>query len=293
MKTTFATTRLAHAKLNLRLVVGPKSGPLHEVLTAIVTLALADELEFASATDGFSVRSPDVAIQERDNLVWRAAHELTTQPSDISVTIRKRIPVQAGLGGGSADAAQALLAFAEISSERGHPVSFETLNAAAARVGSDVPAALVPGLKIVRGGGERVTSYPASAPPWGIVLLKPAIGSDTAQAYVALDALGARAPLDDEQLERTRAACAAYAAHDLDRLLPLLHNDFCEPIEAALPLVAQARLRLEASGALATLLCGSGSCVAGLYADAQSAQHARDSLEVHNEEWCAVTSFHG
>jgi 4-diphosphocytidyl-2-C-methyl-D-erythritol kinase len=291
MKTALATTRLAHAKLNLRLEVGPKTGRLHPLVSAIVTLELADELAFAPARGGFSVSSPNAAIPERDNLVWRAAHELALTPP-VAVTIRKHIPVQAGLGGGSADAAEMLKALAESAAQAGHPISPDALSAAAARLGSDVPAALVPGLKIVSGAGERVTSYSCSAPPWGVVLLKPVTGSDTTRAYALLDERGPRPPLGEQHLSRARAVCAAFASQNFNDFLALLHNDFTDVVESALPAVAEVRRRLERSGARATTLCGSGSCVAGLFEDAARARDARASFEVGAGEFCAVTRFH-
>lgn len=291
MKTAFPTSRQAHAKLNLRLEVGPKSGRLHAVVSAIATLEIADEITFEPASAGFSVACLGAAIPESENLVWRAAYEFGSPP-DVAVTIRKHIPLQAGLGGGSADAAETLAVLAWMFAEMGRPVPPDTVHAAAVRLGSDVPAALVPGLKIVSGVGERVTSFPCSAPPWGIVLLKPPAGSDTAQAYASLDVRGAGAPLGAVSLERARAVCEAFAAHDFDRFVSLLHNDFGEPIEAALPAVVDARDRLQQIGAKKTILCGSGSCVAGFFLDHSSASAAREALDVRSGEWCAVTRFY-
>jgi 4-diphosphocytidyl-2-C-methyl-D-erythritol kinase len=292
MNAALSATRHAHAKLNLWLEVGPKSGRLHEVVSAMATLALADELVFAPSPQGFHVSCLGAAIPESENLVWRAARELVTNPPGMTVTIRKHIPLQAGLGGGSADAAETLYALAQISATLGRPISPDAMRDAAAGLGSDVPA-LVPGLKIVSNLGERVTSYPAPIPPWGVVLFKPAVGSDTAQAYALLDAGGPRTPLGDAHLERARSVCAAFTAQDFAGFLALLHNDFTQPVEAALPAVAEVRTRLEASGAAATILCGSGSCVAGFFEDVAQAHHARASLSPRQGEWCAVTQFYG
>ena len=153
MKTAFPTSRQAHAKLNLRLEVGPKSGRLHAVVSAIATLEIADEITFEPASAGFSVACLGAAIPESENLVWRAAYEFGSPP-DVAVTIRKYIPLQAGLGGGSADAAETLAVLARMFAEMGRPVPPDTVHAAAVRLGSDVPAALVPGLKIVERCGR-------------------------------------------------------------------------------------------------------------------------------------------
>ncbi len=292
MKTAFTTTRLAHAKLNIRLEVGPKTGVLHAVLSVIAPLELADEIQFASSPAGFSVRCEGEVIAERDNLAWRAAQAFGSPLPEVAVTIRKRIPLQAGLGGGSTDAAQTLETLAQLLRERGQPPHPDAIAKAAIDIGSDVPAALVPGLKIVGGVGDRVTPYPAAAPPWGIVLLKPATGSETARAYALLDARGPRPPFGERQLGRARAICAAFASSDFDGFVDLLHNDFTDPVESAMPDVASARGRLDEIGARKTLLCGSGSCVAGFFKDLEQARSGHARLTLGEGDWCTVTRFH-
>lgn len=292
MKTAFATTRLAHAKLNVRLEVGPKTGPLHAVMSVIAPLELADEIQFAPSPGGFSVSCEGAVIAERDNLAWRAAQAFGSPVPEVAITIRKRIPLQAGLGGGSADAAQTLETLAQLLRGLEHPPGSDAIAKAAIDLGSDVPASLVPGLKIVSGVGDRVTPYSTSAPPWGIVLLKAATGSDTARAYALLDARGPRPALGEQQLERARAACAAFASHDFNGFVDLVHNDFTDPIESALPEVASARRRLDEIGARKTLLCGSGSCVAGFFEDLEQAQSGHAKLTLSEGDWSTVTRFH-
>lgn len=281
----------ARAKLNLRLEVGERIGALHSLVSVIAPLKVADQLSFTPALNGFAVSCEGLAIPERINLVWRAAHELGVPPPEVRVSIAKRIPMQAGLGGGSADAAATLLGLARILGERGHPVSSNTVRAAAARLGSDVPAALVPGLKIVAGVGESVTPYRCEPPAWGILLLKPRLGSETARAYTLLDEASVIAQITDDAFDRARATCRAFEAHDFPGLLALLHNDFTGPIEKALPEVASARERLARAGAAGTILCGSGSCVAGFFENFDAARNARDNVFVDTTEWSAVTGF--
>ncbi|HXW51307.1 MAG TPA: hypothetical protein VEJ41_04895 [Candidatus Acidoferrales bacterium] len=290
MNTAFHATREAHAKLNVRLEVGPRAGALHSILSVIAQLEIADELRFAPASGGFAVVCDGLPIPERDNLVWRAAHAFGDPPA-VEVTVRKHIPVQAGLGGGSADAAVTLQEFARILTALGQAPCDGALADAAIRIGSDVPSALVAGLKIVSGTGERVSAYPSTAPPWGIVLLKPTKGSDTAQAYALLDRAGARRQLGQSSFETARATCAAFAAADLQAFLGFLHNDFAAPVEIAFPEVADVRRKLARIGARGTILCGSGSCVAGFFETVAAAQAARDALVVDEGEWCAVTRF--
>lgn len=285
-----AFSRRAHAKLNLRLEVGERTGELHALVSVIAPLELADELRFSWPSDEFAVICDGSAIPERSNLVWRAAHELDVPPP-VVVAIAKRIPLQAGLGGGSADAAETLRGIARILHEDGSHISPSVLHEAATRLGSDVPGALVAGLKIVAGIGESVTSCPCTPPDWGIFLLKPRVGSDTARAYALLDEARSSRRMVDQALDRARAMCRAFAAHDFAQFLALLHNDFSAAIEHALPDVASARERLTDGGAAGTILCGSGSCVAGFFEDVESARRSHARTKLGEGEWSTVTSF--
>jgi 4-diphosphocytidyl-2-C-methyl-D-erythritol kinase len=284
-------TRLAHAKLNVRLEVGDRAGSLHTLVSVIASLSLADELRFSEA-DAFSLRTSDESIAGRDNLVWRAAHAFDGFAPAVHIELDKRIPMQAGLGGGSADAAVTLEYAACLLEARQQPVSREALSEAAFHLGSDVPSALVSGLKIVAGCGDLVTPYPCRLPEWGIILLKPAQGSDTGRAYDLLDEAGKRHALGDGAVERARAMCEAIAAHDFSTFVRSVHNDFSEAVERAIPGVGSVRERLSAAGAAGTLLCGSGSCVAGFFASADAARAAIARIGVAPDEWCMHTSFH-
>jgi 4-diphosphocytidyl-2-C-methyl-D-erythritol kinase len=281
----------ARAKLNLRLEVGPKTGDRHSIVSVITELELADELELRPSPDGFRVTCDLDELSGRDNVVWRAAQALGVELPDVCVAIAKRIPTQAGLGGGSADAAAALLALAQILRECNVTIPQERLTRAALSAGSDVPALLAPGLKIVSGVGDNVAQRYSDAPPWGIVLLHPGVGSSTARGYQLLDDASVPHALSRDAFDAAEAMCDAFAAADLDRFLGLLHNDFCEVIERALPRVADARDRLERAGAHATILCGSGSCVAGFFDDRAAALEALQFLQPRADEWVAVTGF--
>jgi 4-diphosphocytidyl-2-C-methyl-D-erythritol kinase len=293
VKTTGPTTfRRARAKLNLRLEVGKRSGRLHTLVSVIATLRLADVLRFSPCAQGFAVRTRGYDIREEDNLVWRAVHELGFGAPAVCITIKKYIPLQAGLGGGSADAAAALLGIAQMAMQNGAVVSASTVREAAARVGSDVPSALVPGLKIVAGTGELVTPYRCeNAPRWGIVLLKPRVGSDTSRAYALLDEQQVTRDLDGSAFDRARAVCAAFSRANFHEFLELAHNDFSTVIKCAIPAVKSAQVRLEQAGASGTLLCGSGSCVAGFFESIEAARLALSRVSLDEGDWIAVTAF--
>jgi len=283
----------AHAKLNLRLEVGLLAGSLHQIVSAVAELELADNLHFTPSSAGFQVVCEDAGVAEHDNLAWRAGQALQRELPGVRVVIDKNIPMQAGLGGGSADAAGVLRGLASIFSEEGAPLSHQHLAEAALRTGSDVPSFLTSGLRIVSGVGDRVERRSAQAPPWGIVLLRPPVGSATSRAYELLDVRGIPHDLGDAALASAEDMCAAYAASDFDRFVALLHNDFSTVIERELPAVADAHERLQRAGAQATILCGSGSCVAGFFQTRAAACEAVERVALGVDEWIHATGFSG
>ena len=283
----------ARAKFNVRLEVGARRADgFHAVRSIVADLAVCDEVEFSPAS-AFSFDCDDPTIAPEANLALKAANALSIDLPPIHVLVRKRLPQQAGLGGGSADAAAVLRGIARAASERGRAISDAQLFAAAAKTGSDVAACLLPGLKTVEGRGERVRPLGFQAPPWGVLLLKPAVGVDTAWAYRIID--GSREPGlgalgDDDSLDRL---ALALEARDFVATCALARNDFQAPIEDAVPEIAQARSRLEAAGAPATILCGSGACVAGLFETIEAARIAGGRLAIAGGEWSCATGFHG
>jgi len=283
----------APAKLNLLLRVGPRTANgLHEIVSVMAPLALADELSFEANPAGFGVNCDDRSIAERENLAWRAAVALGTRLPPVLIKIRKQIPLEAGLGGGSADAAAALRGLAELGREQGAPVADTAIAAAAVTTGSDVSAALVPGLKVVAGTGETIRRVTASLAPWPVLLLQPAVRMQTARAYQLLDEARARRneehPLRDADAQAA-SLCERMAAHDFDAVMVRVANDFEGVIFASEPEIGRAASRLTAAGAAHTLLCGSGSCVAGFFSSLPEAQEAKSRLNLQQGEWCALT----
>jgi 4-diphosphocytidyl-2-C-methyl-D-erythritol kinase len=294
--TARAFVLMARAKFNMRLEVGAlRADGLHGVRSVVAELLVADELAFLPSEDGFRVSCDDPSITESENLALRAANALGIELPPIHILIKKRLPLEAGLGGGSADAATALRGLVAVLAETGVTVSQEAVLAAAARVGSDVPACLTPGLKLVEGAGEKVQAIAAPTPHWGLLLLKPAIGVPTATAYRLLDderAAGGDPPRPGPG--SIEELCGAIERGDFGRVCALAHNDLQRPIETAHPFVAAARLRLVSAGAATTILCGSGSCVAGLFENVSEAEKALALVRPVRGEWAAATGFaHG
>jgi 4-diphosphocytidyl-2-C-methyl-D-erythritol kinase len=177
----------AFAKINLALrVVGVRADGYHELLTTFQSLALHDTLTFTVARGPFHIACDDPACPaDRTNLVWRAADEIWRaagrrgEPGGVRVRIEKRIPLAAGLGGGSSDAAASLRALASL---WGVELGEDRLRRIAAGLGADVPYFLQGGTAL---GVERgdvlfpLIDWPAS---W-VVLLLPNFGVNTVEAY--------------------------------------------------------------------------------------------------------------
>lgn len=177
----------APAKLNLTLdVLGRRPDGFHELESLMVTVGWFDTLTFAPA-DGFTlwVTGADGVPTDESNLVTRAATALATiadRSADAAICLHKRIPHEAGLGGGSSDAAAALLGLNEL---WGCGLSRDELSEVAATIGSDVPFFLCGSAAgVVRGRGERVEPIAAGPPRWAL-LAKPPVGLSTAAVFAA------------------------------------------------------------------------------------------------------------
>ncbi len=282
----------ARAKFNVRLEVGAvRPGGLHELRSLVADLDIGDDIRFTPSERGFSVHCDALGLPENENLAYRAAVALGRPLPAVEIDIDKNIPARAGLGGGSADAAAVLRGLSAIAAEADSPLSPELVWAAATATGSDVAACLEPGLKIVSGSGADVRPLAFKPPPFGLLLLKPAVGVDTAQAYRLLDRSRAVAADLAKSHVQTDALSEALRIGDFAGTCALVHNDFQAVIEAAYPPVLDVRRRLSAVGAFAAVLCGSGSCVAGLFPNRVAAESARARITTASGEWAAVAAF--
>jgi 4-diphosphocytidyl-2-C-methyl-D-erythritol kinase len=236
----------------------------------MASIELADEVRAEPSASGRdSVHCPGVT--DDDNLAARALAEFRSRTGaalpPLDVPIDKRIPLAAGLAGGSADAAATLRIANELA---GSPLGSQELLRLAADLGSDVPSQLDPGHALVQGTGERVE--PVELPRLIAVLVPDPEGLPTGSVYAELDRLdGTRATLDPAQLRGLADAAAA-------DLAAALHNDL-QP--AALSLRPDLELRLDAllaAGALGAAVSGSGPTCFGLFDDAWAAEEAAAEL---------------
>lgn len=261
---------VAPAKLNLCLFVGPtRADGLHEIASIFEPLELADELAVSEAEGpGDEVVCAEVG---GPNLVSKALAGLRERGWDsppLLVEIEKRIPVAAGLGGGSADAAAVLrLARGEL----------QGLRAAAAAVGADVPSQLQPRPCVVSGAGEVVEPIPPPG-PHALVLIPQTMGLTTAEVYVEADRLGAtRGGSELEAIRRKLrdavvdgASPLAYPEH--------LVNDLQPAAISLRPEIGEALEALEGAGAASAMVTGSGPTAFGLFADRAEAEGAAAAL---------------
>ena len=279
----------AHAKINLSLSVRPGADATgyHEVETVVCPLELADSITVRLAAPGAGITlacSPDPVEGDprgaAANLAYRAAEALARElgrDAACEIFLEKAIPTQAGLGGGSADAAAVIRCLAELwgvfPSGRLDPFD-ERLLRVASGLGADVAACLfdAPVLLTGRGDVPREAFAPVSAP---LALVKPAAGVPTAAAYRKLDELGVAPVLVEPVAEALRRG-------DAQAAIGHAGNSMTLPALALAPELGDVFAFLSSSdGVLGEpLLCGSGSCVAAFTAgDSAAADVARDARE--------------
>jgi 4-diphosphocytidyl-2-C-methyl-D-erythritol kinase len=272
----------AHAKVNLDLrVLGRRPDGYHELRTVFQSLALHDTLTVRHARGPFVIESdaPGLAC-DRSNLIWRAASALWRaaghrgEPRDLVIELQKRIPMQAGLGGGSSDAAATLVALQAFWRVDLPPPDLVGI---AAGLGSDVPFFLVGGTALGLGRGEQIYPLPDIG-RWHVVLVRPAFGVPTAEAYgwLAADgvgATGAAAPASGRRRSRGAALPVPWHPGELS-----LGNDLEAPVCRRFPAIRRLKDALGRAGAAVALMAGSGSTVFGLFDRASAARAAAAEL---------------
>ena len=266
---SFTLRAFAKINLSLRVAPGTRDG-FHDVQTILQGISLFDRVTCEARRGPFEIRCrmPGVPT-DRTNLVWKAAQLLwhaagrNGEPRDAVVTLQKKIPMQAGLGGGSSNAAAALLGLRRLWKLR---VSDGQIHALAARLGSDVPFFLLGGTALGLGRGDEV--YPLeNLPRYWVVLAIPPFGVATKDAYRWFDA-------------RKRGRVQFSEARDPKITRPLfpnvpLTNDLEEPVIERHPAIGQLKQRFTERGAFMAAMSGSGSTVFGLFASTRAAEAQR------------------
>jgi 4-diphosphocytidyl-2-C-methyl-D-erythritol kinase len=264
-------------KINWTLqVLGKRPDGYHELVTVLQTISLRYELTFSGSDDEefvLSCNDPEIPV-DQTNLISRAAcalRERTGQHKGVNVHLEKQIPSQAGLGGGSSNAAVALLALNELWS---CGLSLGELSSVAATIGADVPFFLMAGTAMGEGTGTKLSALP-DAPQRQLIIVSPRAGVSTTDAYEALNRPSLTTYSSTSILARSFAASNLA---DCDQWQ--LENDFENMIFEIEPEIRRAKKALLDSGARGALLAGSGSSVFGIFPDEESRQRGLDSLKV-------------
>jgi 4-diphosphocytidyl-2-C-methyl-D-erythritol kinase len=270
---------IAPGKLNAVLLVGPvrPEDGRHELASVMQSLSLADDVALVPAPAGAATDDVDCPGVEGDNLALRALRlfrEATGwEAGPLTVRIVKRIPVAAGMAGGSADAS-AVLRLAAHASGRDDPALLLRL---AAELGADVPHGLEPGLALAEGAGERLERIPGVL-PGAVVVVRAALGLSTPTVFRRADELAPPRTAADLAAWRTRIA-ATLRGPDGPRIPPeLAVNDLGAAAVDLAPAVGAHVAALRGTGAAPALVCGSGPTTVGWFADEPAARSAADRL---------------
>jgi len=280
------------AKINLTLeILGRRSDGYHELRTVFQALSLYDELTVAPAEqDALTVTGLPGAPADDSNLCLQALRLFRSRSDTagpVAVMLHKCIPMQAGLGGGSSDAAGMLVALERLyprsrggrpapAGEAAHPTGPEgnvhDVARLAAQLGSDVAFFLHGGAMLGSGRGELLEPVPSLC-EGALVLALPPVTMGTTEAY------GLIGPEDYTDGSRTtRLVASLRAGSALPEVAAGMYNVFAAPVERHRPEIAALRQRLQALPAQAVLLCGSGAAVGAVFASAEGADEAAARL---------------
>ncbi|HWP52047.1 MAG TPA: 4-(cytidine 5'-diphospho)-2-C-methyl-D-erythritol kinase [Clostridia bacterium] len=271
---TDTITAKAFGKINLTLAItGRRADGYHTLYSVMQSISLCNVVKvFRTEGGGVTLNCDDPALPvDERNTAYRAALAFFSaaglpRHTGIFVKLQKRVPYQAGLGSASADAAGVLAACNALFEK---PLEQARLLEIAAKIGADVPFCLTGGTKLATGIGEVFTELP-NCPDCTLLLLHPGVGVSTPEAYQRFDALHNPVQPDPAPM------LAALHNGDLRQMAAACGNVFeqCCPVAA----VATMKAALINVGALGSGMSGSGTAVYGIFADASSAEKAREAL---------------
>lgn len=271
----------SYAKINLFLdVEGIREDGYHNIVSVMQTIDWSDTL-FFEKTNGTEIAltcSDPLIPTDRKNTVFKAAtlfREKTGISAGVSIHIEKNIPSAAGLAGGSADAAAALMGLNQLFDM---PLSQEDLLLLGSRIGADVPFCMVGGTQKTTGIGEIMEPFP-ELPPCYIVCGKVGEGVSTPEAYSELDK---KYVFFENYSGKKDVLASLYQTLEqgtLDRIKDGMYNIFEGVIEKQRPSVTQLKKALVDTGATVAMMSGSGPSVFGIFKEKQTAEHACDTLQ--------------
>lgn len=261
-------TVLSSAKVNLSLdVLGRREDGYHFIRTILQSVGLYDTLRFMRTQGDISLRCNRAELETPVNLCWRAAELLRTETgttAGVSVVLEKQIPMGAGLGGGSGNAAATLLALNQLWNL---DLNEEGLHDFARRLGADVPFFLHGGCALAEGVGDELTLLSDALCAW-LVLAQPDFALATRDVYAWWDAAPADvAPSTDGML-------SALKSGDVDEIGRNLGNVLESVVASRFPEITAIKTQLLQCGATGAAMTGTGSVVFGIFADESQAQAA-------------------
>jgi len=278
-------TERAYAKINLYLdVVGRRENGYHNIISIMQTVSVCDlvSVEFSRGEQtliSLSATGNDRMPTDCKNLAWRAADLYLSQTGicgKVAITIEKRIPMAAGLAGGSSDAAAVLRALNQLC---GKPLSTEELCALGAKLGADIPFCIVGGGALVTGIGEELKPLDPM-PPCHLAVACMGEGISTPWGYGKLDELHNNFVDFKSRDERCEQLINAMRRDELLDTTDCLYNIFEEIVPTVQPYVNRLKTMMLENGAIASMMSGSGPSVFGLFASSQAAERAVESMKV-------------
>ena len=275
----------AWAKLNLSLdVLGKLADGYHEMKMVMQTASLSDDIRIELTGDGAVTAQSNFAFLPKDenNIAAKAAAAFFAAAelpgAGARITLRKRIPVGAGLGGGSADAAAVLRGLNELT---GAKLDADALEALGAGLGSDVPFCIRGGTRLAVGRGERLLPAPEMT-MCGIVICKPRFSIRTPELFARIDGRRSRVRPDTDGL------LAAMAAGDTEGLARRMYNVFEDVLPRRCSEIGAIKSTLLDLGALGAVMSGTGSAVFGLFPAPEDADRAASALRAQYRECFAA-----
>lgn len=263
----------AYAKINPYLdIVSRRADGFHDIVSYMLTVSLCDRIELIRKASEIAVKGND-AVPEKDDLMYRAAElffAVTEIRGGVLINAEKVIPMQAGLAGGSADAAAVLRGLNRL---YGTGMSCGELEALGARLGSDVPFCVVGGARLARGKGDMLSDAPLF-PDCRIVVAAGKENASTPRQFALLDRLFGNFESRQSDTGRLDSFLASVGTGELRGIVGTMYNIFEEigsRDEAATEI-------MRSNGAVGCLMCGSGSAVFGLFNDVNASRAACEAL---------------
>lgn len=263
----------ARAKINLNLeVLGKREDNYHNIKSIFQKINLYDEIKIKKLKiDKFKMITNIKELNNKENIIYKAYKKLKEkyeQIKGIEIKLNKRIPIQAGMAGGSTDCAAFIVAMNKLFSLN---LSKEKMKTLGKELGADVVPCFYNRAVIVEGIGDIVTKIDTNF-KYYIVIIKPEISCNTKEMYNRLD------EKEIKQKDTTKKIIKALENHDIKILSNNLYNVFEEVIENK-EIIKELKEELIKYGAISSLMTGSGSAVYGIFKDKQTAKNAYEKLK--------------